>query len=94
MTSDVLVSWDVTDNMLAVHHYEVSYDGSSWVDIGTQTSYLFTGLAEGTNYLYVRAYDCVGNYVEIVVEAIVDFSPPTISITNPNLWRSFDDKHC
>jgi len=83
LASDVLVSWDGTDNMLAVHHYAVSYDGSSWVDIGTQTSYLFTGLAEGTNYLYVRAYDCVGNYVEIVVEAIVDLSLPTISITSP-----------
>lgn len=81
--SSVVVTWDCTDNMIGVDHYEVSLDGSSWTNIGRETSYAVTGLSDGTYYVYIRAYDYVGNHVEIMVTFTIDLTPPTVSITSP-----------
>ena len=81
--SSVVVTWDCTDNMIGVDHYEVSLDGSSWTNIRRETSYAVTGLSDGTYYVYIRAYDYVGNYVEIMVTFTIDLTPPTVSITSP-----------
>ncbi len=84
LTSDVVVAWDGSDNVISINNYEVSYDGSNWIDVGLAESYLFSGLPEGPNYLYIRAYDFAGNYIEIVIEVIVDLTGPTVSISTPS----------
>ena len=61
----VTLSWSAPshDGGSAITRYEVSGDGgSTWKDAGLNTSYLFTGLANGAGYTFeVRAVNIVGS---------------------------------
>ena len=82
-SSDVTVSWTGNDN-LGVDHYEVSLDGGSWIDVGTDTSYTFTGLSDGDHNVTVMVVDKAGNANFDVVIFTVDTSDPTVTITSPS----------
>jgi len=54
----------------AITHYEVSSDGDNWTSAGLETSYVMTGLANGTQYTFkVRAVNSVGNGSEASANA-------------------------
>ncbi|MHA1364713.1 MAG: Ig-like domain-containing protein, partial [Candidatus Freyarchaeota archaeon] len=59
-SADVTVSWTGSDDV-GIDHYEVRIDGGSWINVGTSTSYTFTGLADGSHTVDVNAYDAAGN---------------------------------
>jgi len=79
----IVVSWTASDNVIDIDHYEVSADGTNWINVGRETSYVFT-LADGTYTIYVRAYDSAGNYAEKSVTITVDTVAPVVTITSPS----------
>ncbi|MEM0449629.1 MAG: Ig-like domain-containing protein, partial [Methanomassiliicoccales archaeon] len=48
-SQSVLVEWSGSDNLSGIAHYEVSIDGGSWILVGLDTNYTFTGLADGNH---------------------------------------------
>jgi len=82
-SSAVVISWDASDALLGVEHFEVSTDGSTWISVGRETSYIWSGLTDGTYTFYVRAYDVAGNYVEVNVTFTIDLTAPDVTITSP-----------
>ncbi|MBU2565890.1 MAG: DUF835 domain-containing protein, partial [Candidatus Thermoplasmatota archaeon] len=75
------VSWFVlhwkTDFPALVEHYEVSKDFISWENVGKNISYNFTGLDQGPNMLYVRAWNKTTEYGGVSsLSVVVDTLPP------------------
>ena len=83
----VVVSWSGSDNS-GIDHYEVSVDSGSWTNIGLSTNYETTFSTEGVHNITVRAYDENGNYDEDVIQVVVDWSDPSISLTCPSAMTS------
>ena len=83
----VVVSWSGSDNS-GIDHYEVSVDSGSWTNIGLSTNYETTFSTEGVHNITVRAYDENGNYDEDVIQVVVDWSDPSISLTCASAMRS------
>ena len=81
-TSDVNVVWAGSDDN-GIDHYEVSSNGSSWINVGLKTNYEFKNLKEGENVLYVKAVDVAGNAGISYVKVNIDQTPPTGSIISP-----------
>ena len=77
----VTVSWTGSDNV-AIDHYEVKLDNGTWVNVGTDTSYVFGNLTVGHHVIYVKAVDTSNNsvvhYVEFTVGEQMAGLPPTI----------------
>ena len=104
--SDVYVEWEGYDQPGAVttgiDHYEIRWDGGSWIDVGTSTSYTIT-LPDGDHIIYVKAVDKAGNIAVDQVSITVDTTPPSISIKSPEngsyisssniviSWSGYDD---
>lgn len=66
-SSSVTVSWIGSDNASGIEHYEVKLDENSWIDVGTNTSHIFTEVADGNHAIRVRAVDKAGNPTEMSV---------------------------
>ncbi len=85
-TSDVYVEWEGEDQpgivTTGIDHYEIRWDKSSWIDVGTSTSYVVT-LSDGDHTIYVRAVDRAGNIAVDQVTITVDTIPPTVNIESP-----------
>jgi len=79
----VTVVWSASDNLIDIAYYEVSSDGTNWINVGRETSYQFS-LSDGTYTIYVRAYDESGNYVEATVTITIDTTAPDVTITSPS----------
>ncbi|MEM3594289.1 MAG: Ig-like domain-containing protein, partial [Candidatus Jordarchaeaceae archaeon] len=73
-TSSVEVTWAGSDN-LGIDHYEVRIDGGSWINVGVSTSYVFSGLSNGSHTVEVRALDLAGNDATDSVSFIVSLPP-------------------
>jgi len=85
---DVSLSWDASESEDTVG-YNVYYGNSSRnydtpINVGYQTSYTVTDLADGTYYFSVTAYDSAGNEsiysneVQAVISPPPDTTPPVI----------------
>ena len=81
-TNNVTVTWTGSDN-IQIDHYEVSLDGQSPVNVGTQTNYTFYGVDEGNHNVTVYAYDKAGNMDSNIVSFTVDTLSPVVTIINP-----------
>ncbi len=57
-TSSFLLSWST--NATDIQYYEIKISGNQWINVGTNTSYMFV-LSEEKNTLYVRGRDNSGN---------------------------------
>ncbi|MHA1827993.1 MAG: Ig-like domain-containing protein [Candidatus Heimdallarchaeaceae archaeon] len=79
-SSDVTVSWTGSDNV-GIDHYNVRIDSGAWINVGTSTSYTFTGLADGSHTSDVQAYDAAGNVGSDSVTFTVDTSAPPTEYT-------------
>ncbi|WXG41878.1 MAG: Ig-like domain-containing protein [Candidatus Freyarchaeum deiterrae] len=82
-TSSVTVNWTGSDDT-GISYYEVRNDSSSWINMGTSTSYTFTSLSDGSHTVYVMAFDLAGNNATTSVSFTVDTTPPTVTITSPS----------
>ncbi|RLG42197.1 MAG: hypothetical protein DRN78_03405, partial [Thermoproteota archaeon] len=82
-SENVRVEWTYYDTLSGVDHVEVNLDGTSWINVGTATSYTFTNLTEATHIIYVRAFDVAGNVKTVKWVIYVDFTSPTVRITKP-----------
>ena len=74
-SSTVTVTWIGSDETSGISNYEIRLDGGEWVDVGTDTSYTFTGVADGTHEFHFAAIDTAGNIVERPYVFVVDTSP-------------------
>src|SRR6266545_872035 len=55
------VTWDASDSLSGIDHYEVSVDGGAFQSTGASPSATFGDLAAGDHTVTVRAYDRAGN---------------------------------
>ena len=85
----VALSWGAPagDGGSAITKYQVSKDnGTSWTDVGLNTSHTFTDLTNGTAYTFkVRAVNSAGNGAETSTTATPTATPtPTYAVTVTN----------
>ncbi len=73
-TTDVTVTWSGSDSGSGIDFYEIQLDGGAWTNKGTSTSHTYTGLAETTHTVNVRAWDVAGNDATDTVTFTVDTS--------------------
>ena len=71
-SSKITVVWIGSDADSSIDHYEVKVDEGAWVNVGNNTSYNFTDLADGSHTVHVNAIDKAGNSVEDLVNFTVD----------------------
>jgi parallel beta-helix repeat protein len=81
-TSEVELSWNVTDNV-KVQMVEISSDGVIWQDLGTNETFTASNLPEGLNTFFLRAFDAQGNNATRSLELTVDTLLPGIHIVSP-----------
>jgi len=60
----VKVTWTGSDALSGIDHYEIRITGGNWINVGLNTSYIFTGLIDGGYYVIVKAIDRSGNSAE------------------------------
>ncbi len=103
-SSHVNVTWLGDDNIL-VDHYEISINGSPWLNVGLNTSYIVSG--EGQYLVKVKAVDISGNEAIGEVYFQIDLTPPIVNIVEPsqsiilynvvrirwNVWDNFGVKN-
>ena len=70
----VMVTWSGSDSGSGIDYYEIQLDGGAWINKGTGTSHTFTGLAETSHTVNVRAWDNAGNDATDSVTFTVDTS--------------------
>lgn len=83
-TANTTVEWDGDDDGTGIDHYEISIDGSTWEDVGTDTSYDLEDLDDGDHEVEVKAVDGAGNENITSVEFTVDTTAPELTITKPS----------
>lgn len=80
--TDVLVTWSGTDATSGIRRYDVVLDGGA-IDVVTLAEKQFSGLAEGTHSVLIRATDMAGNFHEAILQFSVDLTGPTVEINEP-----------
>jgi len=83
-SSDVFVSWTGSDSGSGIDHYEARIDGGSWINVGTATSYRFTGVPDGSHISTIKTVDKIGHYTTDSVSCMVDTTAPSVSVMSPN----------
>lgn len=74
-SSNVSVTWTGSDEFSGISHYEIRLDGGSWSSVGTNTTYTFTGLSDGSHMVDIKAVDKAGNTNQDTVNFIINTSP-------------------
>jgi hypothetical protein len=86
-SKDVNVTWDGSDALAGIDHYNVSMDGV-WTVLGDVKYNMFLNLSEGPHTVEVVAYDQAGNTQSSIRTFIVDVIAPEVAITFPAMDRS------
>ncbi len=60
-TSEITISWTASDTVSGVKKSFIKIDSGYWIDVGTNNSYTFTQLTNGTHTVYVKVIDNAGN---------------------------------
>jgi hypothetical protein len=95
-SSTLQVEWTATDSGSGLNRTEIALDNGAWIDVGTNTTQVFTELTNGAHTLDIKPSDNVGNYqttsisfdVNIVVPTIlppITASPTTAPTSSPTL---------
>lgn len=74
-SSTLTVAWTGSDETSGISKYEIRLDGGTWTDLETDTTYTFTGLADGTHTVDVKATDKAGNTKHETISFTVNTSP-------------------
>jgi len=69
--------------MAGIDHFEVSLDNTTWINVGLNMSYTFTGVSDGEHTVYVKAVDIAGYERYDSVSILVDTAFPTASLGLP-----------
>jgi len=69
------ISWTATDTGSGIDHYEARLDSGRWANIGTTTTYTFTGMNDGSHTFNIKAVDKAGEFQIYSVNVIVKTSP-------------------
>ncbi len=80
-TGDVTIEWSGSDADSGIDYYEIQLNSGSWVNKGTSTSHSYTGLADGSHSVTVRAYDNAGNSATDSVSFTIDTSTADEPVT-------------
>jgi parallel beta-helix repeat protein len=72
-----VISWIGSDATSGIVRFEVSIDGGAFASVGMAMSHNFSGLADGTHNVTVKAVDAAGNTVEQTIQFTVDTSVPS-----------------
>lgn len=80
--TEITFSWQGSD-AIGLGYYMINTAGS-WEHCGTETSVRLTGLADGTYYLGVIAYDLAGNSRIASVSVVVDTEDPAVMSYAPS----------
>ena len=83
-SSRITVSWVGSDSASGIEYYGVRLDESSWIDVGTNEFYTFTGIANGNHTIRVKAVDKAGNPTEVQVSFTVE-----TAVSTPALWMEW-----
>lgn len=82
--SEFEIEWEGMDNHSGIDRYEVRIDGGSWIDVGDNVTYMFSGGAHNQTYTVdVRAYDRAGFTTTATTEFTVDLIEPALWLTFP-----------
>ncbi|TFG70537.1 MAG: hypothetical protein E4H25_01825 [Methanomassiliicoccus sp.] len=79
----VAVEWTGSDAGSGVAMYEVRLDTGIWIDVGTDLTYDFVAVPQGSHAITVRATDNAGLTASDAVEIVVDTSAPAVVIGSP-----------
>lgn len=82
-TSSINLTWQGSDDLSGIDHYEVKIDEEDWINVGTQTKYTLSGLDEGRHTIFLKAVDKASNEIIVKIHIIVDLTPPTITDLQP-----------
>jgi hypothetical protein len=80
---DVTVEWNVTDDEGGIAYIWIMIDDGDFINVTDNTSYEFTGLADGMHTVTLRSADTAANVGEVSVEFGVDTVPPAVNILDP-----------
>ncbi|MHA1616838.1 MAG: Ig-like domain-containing protein [Candidatus Njordarchaeales archaeon] len=81
--TSITIRWSGTDEYSGIHHYELSIDNGSWINVGSNTSYTAENLSYGQHIICVKAIDHAGNVNISSIYIIIDYVPPEIMIISP-----------
>jgi len=76
-SSSVTASWSGSDNV-GISYYETRIDTGTWINKGTTTTHSYTGLADGSHSIDVRAWDAAGNSATDTNSFTVDTSSSNV----------------
>ena len=79
----IIITWQAQDDVSGIDHYEVRLDEGEWLNLGVSTYYGFADLTEDMYEVYVRAYDLAGNFREVKLIFMVDYTAPSITVLSP-----------
>lgn len=68
------LTWNGSDTVSSIDHYEIRLDTGMWVDVGSSTDYDFAHLTDGKHTIAVRAFDRAENSKEITISLVVNTS--------------------
>ncbi len=82
-SSSVTATWSATDATTSISGYQYRIDGGSWSAKGMSVTNVFTGVADGSHTIDIRAFDAINNLKLSSVTFKVDVTAPTINILSP-----------
>jgi hypothetical protein len=74
-SSTLTVTWTGSDEISGISHYEIRLDRGAWINVGTNTTYIFAQLADGSHIIDIKAVDKTGNVGQSTVSFTVNTSP-------------------
>ena len=84
----LIMNWTF-DDFSPAQGFNVSTDGINWTSVGTNTSYEFTDLSQGTNVLWLQATDMTNHTSLTSVTVVVDTQAPWIQFVEPTAGQIF-----
>ncbi len=81
--TEIEMLWEGNDTGSGIDHYEIRLDSGSWLNVGSNTSHMFSGLEDGSHTVYARAFDNAGWNSTTNVSFGVDTVKPDVRITYP-----------
>lgn len=73
-SSNVKTVWSGFDAMSGINHYQVRLDDSRWINLGTDTTYTFSEVCEGSHRVEVKAIDKASLTREVSIHFVVNTS--------------------